>query len=153
MQMIKLNGIAAVILFFVMAINSVYAHSQDDKSEAYIMALRTVSPVTAKYTILYKEAVEARCNTSLTVQQLNSTEFINVIQMLVFSDTVKVVGIEKADTLLNDTLVLVEKNINCVDLNAPFAAALNDSEFIEKHQHLSKVLQTWNHVVSSEIHN
>ncbi|ECH9910992.1 hypothetical protein AN319_24910 [Salmonella enterica subsp. enterica serovar Heidelberg] len=39
-------------------------------------------------------------------------------------------------------------HVTCSDLNAPFKALLDDKDFTRKHQHLSKVLHTWNEVVS-----
>ncbi|WP_387692180.1 hypothetical protein [Photorhabdus sp. RM71S] len=41
----------------------------DNEVGAYILALNTMSPIMAKYTVYYKEAVEQSCNANLTVAQ------------------------------------------------------------------------------------
>ncbi|MFH7097293.1 hypothetical protein ACHWI2_32775, partial [Klebsiella pneumoniae] len=106
------------------------------------------SPITAKYTIQYKQAVEQKCNTALSVEQLNSKAFTNVVQAMVSSETVDRMGLDAAGGSLQDTLSVIGKNVTCSDLNAPFKALLDDKDFTRKHQHLSKVLHTWNEVVS-----
>ncbi|EBS0111296.1 hypothetical protein BZ828_21475 [Salmonella enterica subsp. enterica serovar Enteritidis] len=102
----------------------------------------------AKYTIQYKQAVEQKCNTALSVEQLNSKAFTNVVQAMVSSETVDRMGLDAAGGSLQDTLSVIGKNVTCSDLNAPFKALLDDKDFTRKHQHLSKVLHTWNEVVS-----
>ncbi|HIF8810758.1 TPA: hypothetical protein ACX6FS_002173 [Vibrio cholerae O1 biovar El Tor Ogawa] len=108
----------------------------------------TICNSAAKYTIQYKQAVEQKCNTALSVEQLNSKAFTNVVQAMVSSETVDRMGLDAAGGSLQDTLSVIGKNVTCSDLNAPFKALLDDKDFTRKHQHLSKVLHTWNEVVS-----
>ncbi|EOW9552664.1 hypothetical protein ACY3XD_003628 [Vibrio cholerae] len=115
--------------------------------DAYILAMKTMSPITATYTILYKQAIEQRCDTDLSVDQLNSKGFTNVVQAMVSSETVDKMGLDAAGGSLQDTLSVIGNNVSCSDLNAPFKALLDNKDFTQKHQHLSKVLHTWNEVV------
>lgn len=108
--------------------------------------------ISAKYTIQYKQAVEQKCNTVLSVEQLNSKAFTNVVQAMVSSETVDRMGLDAAGGSLQDTLSVIGKNVTCSDLNAPFEALLDDKDFTRKHQHLSKVLHTWDEVVSQSKH-
>ncbi|MSS33533.1 hypothetical protein EX353_28315 (plasmid) [Klebsiella pneumoniae] len=125
--------------------SSVYAATlPTSEVDAYILAMNTMSPITAKYTIQYKQAVEQKCNTALSVEQLNSKAFTNVVQAMVSSETVDRMGLDAAGGSLQDTLSVIGKNVT----NAPFKALLDDKDFTRKHQHLSKVLHTWNEVVS-----
>ncbi|EOW8146928.1 hypothetical protein ACO0SH_005067, partial [Vibrio parahaemolyticus] len=108
----------------------------------------SMAPVNAKYTIQYKASVESSCKTKLSIEQLSSRDFANVVQALVSSETVDRLGLDASGGSLTDTLQLVGANINCSDLSAPYKAVLSDVEFNKKHQHLSKVLHTWDQVVT-----
>ncbi|HCH1893809.1 TPA: hypothetical protein PMC78_000985 [Vibrio cholerae] len=116
--------------------------------DAYLMAMHSMAPVNAKYTIQYKAAVESSCKTKLSIEQLSSRDFANVVQALVSSETVDRLGLDASGGSLTDTLQLVGANINCSDLSAPYKAVLSDVEFNKKHQHLSKVLHTWDQVAT-----
>ncbi|RAW93202.1 hypothetical protein CKY04_22470 [Photorhabdus sp. S8-52] len=116
----------------------------DNEVGAYILALNTMSPIMAKYTVYYKEAVEQSCNAS----GADSTGFTNVVQALVSGETVDKMGLD--GNALQDTLKAVGCSISCTDLNAPFKTILSDESFKKKHGHLSKALQTWNEVVISK---
>lgn len=144
-RMMKKVGIvlATVAAFSVQA--SVFPRTEVD---AYLLAMNSMAPVNAKYTIQYKAAVESSCKTKLTIEQLNSRGFTNVVQALVSSETVDKLGLDASGGSLSDTLQLIGANINCSDLSAPYKAVLNSTEFNKKHQHLSKVLHTWDEVVS-----
>ncbi|WP_422824275.1 hypothetical protein [Xenorhabdus siamensis] len=139
--------IAAATMAIALSTAGYAASLPNNEVDAYILAMNTMSPITAKYTIHYKQAVEQHCNTSMTVDQLNSKDFTNVVQTMVSSETVDRMGLDAAGSL-QDTLFVIGKNVNCSDLNAPFKALLDDKDFNKKHQHLSKVLHTWDEVVS-----
>lgn len=138
-----------LILATIVSCSSVYAATlPTSEVDAYILAMNTMSPINAKYTILYKQAVEQKCNTALSIEQLNSKAFTNVVQAMVSSETVDRMGLDAAGGSLQDTLSVIGKNVTCSNLNAPFKALLDDKGFTRKHQHLSKVLHTWDEVVS-----
>lgn len=133
----------ALIVAAAASCSSVFAAtSPSNDVDAYILAMNAMSPITARYAIHYKQVVEQRCNTSLNVEQLNSNGFTNVVLAMVNSETVDKLGLDAAGGSLQDTLSVIGKNISCSDLNAPYKALLDDRHFNEKHQHLSKVLQT-----------
>jgi len=140
--------ISAAIMASSLSLAGYAAAFPNSEVEAYILAMNTMSPITAKYTIQYKQAVEQKCNTALSVEQLNSKAFTNVVQAMVSSETVDRMGLDAAGGSLQDTLSVIGKNVTCSDLNAPFKALLDDKDFTRKHQHLSKVLHTWDEVVS-----
>ncbi|MER3922224.1 hypothetical protein J9A98_27160 [Klebsiella pneumoniae] len=141
----KNKKVITLIMAAAASCSSVYAATlPTSEVDAYILAMNTMSPITAKYTIQYKQAVEQKCNTALSVEQLNSKAFTNVVQAMVSSETVDRMGLDAAGGSLQDTLSVIGKNVT----NAPFKALLDDKDFTRKHQHLSKVLHTWNEVVS-----
>ncbi|MDZ3971802.1 hypothetical protein U0806_00235 [Escherichia coli] len=144
----KNKKVIALIMVAAASCSSAYAATlPTSEVDAYILAMNTMSPITAKYTIQYKQAVEQKCNTALSVEQLNSKAFTNVVQAMVSSETVDRMGLDAAGGSLQDTLSVIGKNVTCSNLNAPFEALLDDKDFTRKHQHLSKVLHTWNEVV------
>lgn len=148
----KNKKVITLIMAAAASCSSVYAATlPTSEVDAYILAMNTMSPITAKYTIQYKQAVEQKCNTALSVEQLNSKAFTNVVQAMVSSETVDRMGLDAAGGSLQDTLSVIGKNVTCSDLNAPFKALLDDKDFTRKHQHLSKVLHTWNEVVSQSV--
>lgn len=146
----KNKKVITLIMAAAASCSSVYAATlPTSEVDAYILAMNTMSPITAKYTIQYKQAVEQKCNTALSVEQLNSKAFTNVVQAMVSSETVDRMGLDAAGGSLQDTLSVIGKNVTCSDLNAPFKALLDDKDFTRKHQHLSKVLHTWNGTVAN----
>lgn len=126
------------------------ATTSDSSVDAYLLALKTVSPDVARYTVQYKEAIESKCNIQLTVNQINSPGFNNVVNALLFSDRVQTMNIDRNNTL-RDTMTIVGQNYNCNDLNAPFMALLNDKSYQAKHSHLVKVLQNMDAVNKGEL--
>ncbi len=145
----KNKKLIALIISAATSCSSVYAATLPaNEVGSYIHAMNTMSPITEKYTIQYKQAVDQKCNTVLGAEQLNSTAFTNVVQAMVSSETVDRMGLDAAGGSLQDTLSMIGKNVTCSDLNAPFKALLDDKDFTSKQQHLSKVLHTWDDVVS-----
>ena len=124
------------------------ATTQDISADAYLLALNTVSPDIAQYTIQYKDAIESKCNTQLSVTQLKSPEFNNVVNALLFSDNAQTMNIDR-NNALHDTMSIIGQNFKCDDLNAPFRALLNDSTYQVKHARLSTLFHNWNAVVSA----
>lgn len=143
--MIKKIGLLLATLTAFSAQADIFPKTEVD---AYLMALNSMAPVTAKYTIQYKTAVESSCKTILSIEQLSSRDFTNVVDVLVSSETVDRMGLDTSGGTLPDTLQLVGANINCSDLSAPYKAILSDVVFNKSHQQLSKVLHTWNQVVT-----
>lgn len=124
------------------------AATPDSSADAYLLALNTVSPDIAQYTVQYKEAIESKCNTQLSVTQLKSPEFNNVVNALLFSDNAQTMNIDR-NNALRDTMSIIGQNFKCDDLNAPFQALLNDHTYQVKHAHLSKLLHNLDAVVSA----
>ncbi|EOV7450024.1 hypothetical protein ACORBP_003349 [Vibrio vulnificus] len=143
-----MNKIIGLLLGTIAAFSAQASVPPTSEVDAYLLALNSMAPISAKYTIQYKEALEHSCNTQLSIEQLNSRGFTNVVQALVSSETVDKLGLDDSDGSLSDTLQLIGANINCSDFSAPYKAVLNSAEFNKKHQHLSKVLHTWDEVVS-----
>lgn len=133
-----------------LSINTPYtAASPASEVESYLIALNSMSPTSAQHTIVYKTVVEKQCGKALTVNQLRSTGFNNVIHAMESSETVVRMGLDGDGSALQDTLAIVGKNISCSDLNAPFSALLSDAAYNKKHEHLSKILRVWNEVTGS----
>jgi len=137
------------ILVSVLAPSLAVAATTDISTDAYLLALNTVSPDIAQYTVQYKEAIESKCNTKLSIAQLKSPEFNNVVSALLFSENAQTMNLD-INNPLRDTMTIVGKNFKCDDLNAPFNALLNDSAYQVKHERLSKLFQNLNAVVSAE---
>lgn len=79
----KNKKVITLIMAAAASCSSVYAATlPTSEVDAYILAMNTMSPITAKYTIQYKQAVEQKCNTALSVEQLNSKAFTNVVQAM-----------------------------------------------------------------------
>lgn len=47
--------------------------------DAYLMAMHSMAPVNAKYTIQYKAAVESSCKTKLSIEQLSCKLAVNTL--------------------------------------------------------------------------
>ncbi|HHV0983094.1 MULTISPECIES: hypothetical protein [Enterobacterales] len=110
----KNKKLIALIISAATSCSSVYAATLPaNEVGSYILAMNTMSPITAKYTIQYKQAVEQKCNTVLGVEQLNSTAFTNVVQAMVSSETVDRMGLDAAGGSLQDTLSMIGKNVTC----------------------------------------
>lgn len=104
----KNKKVIALIMAVAVSGSSVYAATLPiSEVDAYILAMNTMSPITAKYTIQYKQAVEQKCNTALSVEQLNSKAFTNVVQAMVSSETVDRMGLDAAGGSLQDTLSVI----------------------------------------------
>ena len=62
----KNKKVIALIMVAAASCSSAYAATlPTSEVDAYILAMNTMSPITAKYTIQYKQAVEQKCNTCL----------------------------------------------------------------------------------------
>lgn len=110
----KNKKVITLIMAAAASCSSVYAATlPTSEVDAYILAMNTMSPITAKYTIQYKQAVEQKCNTALSVEQLNSKAFTNVVQAMVSSETVDRMGLDAAGGSLQDTLSVIGKNVTC----------------------------------------
>lgn len=136
------------ILFSILVPGLAVAATADSSVDAYLLALNTISPDVAKFTVQYKEAIESKCTTKLSVEQLKSPDFSNVVSALLFSENVQTLNIDRNDAL-HDTMNIIGKNLKCNDLNAPFTALLNDQIYQEKHTHLAKILHNLNVVTAS----
>ncbi|HHU1965321.1 TPA: hypothetical protein ACUA66_000764 [Escherichia coli] len=66
----KNKKLIALIISAATSCSSVYAATLPaNEVGSYILAMNTMSPITAKYTIQYKQAVEQKCNTVLGVPE------------------------------------------------------------------------------------
>jgi len=62
----KNKKLIALIISAATSCSSVYAATLPaNEVGSYILAMNTMSPITAKYTIQYKQAIEQKCNTAL----------------------------------------------------------------------------------------
>ena len=122
---------------------------RDVQMEGYLIALNTWAPSRAKYTMNLKQFVEQKCRTLLTVEDLNSDGFVNIVTALDSMDTLIGRGIEDSG-LVSAVTESVKKNTSCVSFDKDFELLVNDVYINANYPKFSNFVHAWDETVKME---
>lgn len=136
---------SALVLTVALSAPSIAASSSNENDlgfEGYLLALGTMAPNRAKFTVIHKDFVENKCGSKLTITSVNSTGFQSIITALEAAERMTSTGLEK-NTLLGVVMTSVMSNTSCKSFSSDFEALTNDKLITQGYPKFKKFITTW----------
>lgn len=138
----KLVGLLAIGLTFSSA-SLASISNLDPAIEGFLIGVGSISPQKAQYTLIQKEAFESRCNKELSVEELASESFQNIVFAIEVSETMESTGREERGVNAA-ALEAAKLYIDCTNFDRTFTQMIQDKEINDRYKNYTKLLKLWN---------
>ena len=148
-----MNAIKKYLAFGLVIPSMCFSNDIDNLRRSYYfhLALDAISPITAKYSMLYKGIYEIKCDKLLNVDELPSAKFSNVVSVLAAAESTDTLNSNsKKRSALNDSLILVKNNIKCDDLGYPLQALILDKGIKTNHPKFHTFIYKLSEIANSQ---